>query len=715
MRFRKISPFCGQILESFPFIAEDFDQMTEYALYCKLKEKVDQIRIGVNNLGDDVAEYIAKFDALKNYVDNYFDNLDVQDEINNKLNEMAEDGTLQEIMASYLETKAVFGFNTITDLKEATNLNNGSYAKTLGFYAINDGGGANYKIRTITNADTINDIDLIALTNNNTLVAELIIDEDSLNILKLGCKGDNTFDNTDRIQRGIDLTNNIYIPCGKFLISDTIIYKRYTKITGENKVDSVLVMDANESNTILQSYNFNTLKGNPSPAWQWDDSTICFFEFRDFRVDGNYRDSTNQVNKQSGNGIEVYGASFILDNIYIDNCAGVGLYLEWTNPETAQTYFRAGNQIAKIDVDINNCGEEGLINDLGDCEFRRLFMGNCGIKGTSTHMDSITECHSVVMEKGCEIGEWHIYGGTKGYGIYLNTTTRFRCQSLIIESCCGGLYVSNTTHYGQITNLQIHNMMYTNSNYNDEFRYIDFNGTRPFLITNCSIQEYADSEDLDLIYITGVDLSIYNLWAFTNIHKTKSVIRGNTNNEGYFGRTTIKGNIENCNLVLKGTVGNACNIELNVINCNRVVEPTFTIGVGSKVRFTGQLYNNQKFAETLLNTTPRRGCFSMNMRIGDTDNIYPGLTSTIIPDLTTANTNKFNSLTYNLPFKLDPNDLIFYMYKLTEGTWGDVNITIVTRDQQVNSSGIPYAPIKYIYSGTNTSEHDYRIIGKYGL
>lgn len=98
MKFRKISPFCGQILESFPFIAEDFDQMTEYALYCKLKEKVDQIRIGVNDLGDDVAEYIAKFDALKNYVDNYFDNLDVQDEINNKLNEMAEDGTLENII-----------------------------------------------------------------------------------------------------------------------------------------------------------------------------------------------------------------------------------------------------------------------------------------------------------------------------------------------------------------------------------------------------------------------------------------------------------------------------------------------------------------------------------------------------------------------------------------------------------------------------------------
>lgn len=38
------------------------------------------------------------FDALKRYVNNYFDRLDVQDEINNKLDEMLADGSLQEII-----------------------------------------------------------------------------------------------------------------------------------------------------------------------------------------------------------------------------------------------------------------------------------------------------------------------------------------------------------------------------------------------------------------------------------------------------------------------------------------------------------------------------------------------------------------------------------------------------------------------------------------
>lgn len=39
--------------------------------------------------------------SLKNWVENYFNNLDVQDEINNKLDEMAQDGTLDALLLPY--------------------------------------------------------------------------------------------------------------------------------------------------------------------------------------------------------------------------------------------------------------------------------------------------------------------------------------------------------------------------------------------------------------------------------------------------------------------------------------------------------------------------------------------------------------------------------------------------------------------------------------
>ena len=96
----------------------------------------------VNNNGMAVEELQNLLVQLKGYVENYFDNLDVQVEINNKLDEMAQDGTLQEIISSYLNSKAIFGYDNVNDMKNANNLVNGSFTKTYGFYAKNDGGDA---------------------------------------------------------------------------------------------------------------------------------------------------------------------------------------------------------------------------------------------------------------------------------------------------------------------------------------------------------------------------------------------------------------------------------------------------------------------------------------------------------------------------------------------------------------------------------------------
>ena len=107
----------------------------------------------------------------------YFNNLDVQDEINNKLDEMAEAGTLEEIISAYLDAQSVLGFNTVADLKLATNVINGSYARTLGKTTYDDKQGAFYKIRLKTEDDVIDDDLIVGLTNFETLVAEKIGDK----------------------------------------------------------------------------------------------------------------------------------------------------------------------------------------------------------------------------------------------------------------------------------------------------------------------------------------------------------------------------------------------------------------------------------------------------------------------------------------------------------------------------------------------------------
>ena len=165
--YKKIHPFKWFVLQNFPFIEEDFDAITNYQLFCKLGEEINKVIASTNAMGTQVEE-------LTDYVNYYFDNLDVQDEVNNKLDEMAESGELTEIIAQYLQLAGLLCFNTKADMKGAENLVNGSFAKTYGTTTYNDGYGEFYKIRTLLNTDVIDDDNIVALTNYPTLIAEKI-------------------------------------------------------------------------------------------------------------------------------------------------------------------------------------------------------------------------------------------------------------------------------------------------------------------------------------------------------------------------------------------------------------------------------------------------------------------------------------------------------------------------------------------------------------
>ena len=93
------------------------DSMSYYetlAWLCKYLEET--VIPTVNQNGEAVEELQALYVQLKNYVEHYFDNLDVQEEINNKLDEMANDGTLANII-----NQEIFGeINARLDTLEAT-------------------------------------------------------------------------------------------------------------------------------------------------------------------------------------------------------------------------------------------------------------------------------------------------------------------------------------------------------------------------------------------------------------------------------------------------------------------------------------------------------------------------------------------------------------------------------------------------------------------
>ena len=113
------------------------DSMSYYetlAWLCNYLEKT--VIPTVNQNGGAVQELQGLYIQLNDYVTHYFDNLDVQEEINNKLDSMAQDGTLDEII-----NQEIFGDlndeidniknNTIGNLENLTTLNNDSLVESI--------------------------------------------------------------------------------------------------------------------------------------------------------------------------------------------------------------------------------------------------------------------------------------------------------------------------------------------------------------------------------------------------------------------------------------------------------------------------------------------------------------------------------------------------------------------------------------------------------
>jgi len=183
-----------------------------------------ELQTYINNAMEEFENSVDnKVQNLEDFMNNYFDNLDVQEEINNKLDAMVEAGTLQEIIADYLNSKAVFGFDNVASMKSSTNLIDGSYAETLGYYSKNDGGKALYKIRTITNDDIVDNATIIEIgDSSNQLIAELIKDF-PVNAKQIGCKTDGT-DNSTIINNYLanHNTTGLYFPDGIYTVNNEI-------------------------------------------------------------------------------------------------------------------------------------------------------------------------------------------------------------------------------------------------------------------------------------------------------------------------------------------------------------------------------------------------------------------------------------------------------------------------------------------------------------
>lgn len=256
----------GTVLQQTARMYAKVQQLTR--LFNEFSEDVsNEVNNFEHDINETVQEYIDKFVELKDFVEDYFDNLDVQEEINNKLDAMVEDGTMQELINTALQpTKALYTYNTLALMSADTNLVNGSFAKTIGYYNANDGGGATYKIRTKGDEEVADGAFTIAI--GDSLIAELVPSNDTVNFRQLGAKSeeDSGYAHVDckpyldkYLAKLDDLDNqtlSLYIPSGIWCFSETLLKRDHGfNIYGEKSF--VISTEGTENTTIIAPVSNN--------------------------------------------------------------------------------------------------------------------------------------------------------------------------------------------------------------------------------------------------------------------------------------------------------------------------------------------------------------------------------------------------------------------------------------------------------------------------
>lgn len=117
--YKPLQPFrywCQKVL---PLVYDD--SLSYYELLCKVVDYLNKTMEDVETLHGDVTSLRSAYEELQSYVNNYFATLDVQEEINNKLDSMAKDGTLTNLIRTYIDPLINEQNNKITVLENRMN------------------------------------------------------------------------------------------------------------------------------------------------------------------------------------------------------------------------------------------------------------------------------------------------------------------------------------------------------------------------------------------------------------------------------------------------------------------------------------------------------------------------------------------------------------------------------------------------------------------
>lgn len=376
MRFRNF------VIQNFPFLEDDFDALTDYQLFCKM------------------VAYVKKL---------YINNEKLLKEITANLEQMYEDGKFDSLIEEIVNLQTTFTFDTVSDMKDATNLVNGCYTKTLGYNSINDGGNSYYKIRNKSEDDTIDEVFIIEIDEN--LVAELIVLNNEINVKQGGLSGNALEDATDILTSIFSKGYNIYFPKGTYNVTNTLTLLSQ-KLRGDNN-ESIIKLNSETNKQLIYANELSNV------------------EITNLKFDlGELTDSLqSNINLFSTNGLLIKDCEFIggygtqvrlngSTDVLIENCYFHNVGGDDTNPGEG-VYCNGITNLTMLKCKSDYLHDHILYLD-GSGGIDNVLVSNCYIKRSG---------YDMITENGAGIA---VYGNAKNVTI----------ENSIFDSCRNGINVA---------------------------------------------------------------------------------------------------------------------------------------------------------------------------------------------------------------------------------------------------------------------------------
>ena len=699
--YKNLSPFKWFVLENFPFIEADFDALTEWQLFSKIGKEINKIIDSQNIVGEQAETLTNAFNNLKNYVDNYFNNLDVQDEINNKLNEMAETGELQQIIETYLQANTSIIFNNVNDMKQSTLLKNGTFAQTLGFYNINDGGASLYRIVEDNN---INIDNAFVIELNNGLKA-ILIHSNYIEVEKLGFKADVTFDCGTHFENIMNKNNTLENPVNllfgnkTYYFSETLIYNnlKFNLFGKSNNLGNY------ERHTVFKPYKANqrfvlkiggTKEFTTPENWHTYWKTNLIIEGITFSDDNYHLLDPNSPNQ------EKYGL------LCIEYFSGLILDISFTNTFSRCLYEKNVWEVRYKWLSFRNCNYPVKSSAI---YFDNVL--NDGYSNTTAHFFEfidIEQINGTFLRTGTNCNMQNIIidnlsienGSRANEGILGRSVALIETEAEYLECIPFGLLEINSPIYGlQINQLNLHN-------FGNSYYYIDDANTKGVDVLLKLEHNYEININSINFNLCGAFQQIYGTGNLDKYIESILTINAMT----YSPRAVPQSSPKQANGNMLGYFYN--NITGGIIN---IMQTNMDIRKDTTTVLKPQLYNNLKLKEISVNNYGR-------LRFGNTQNSEIGIKGQFLGETITKRfiINYPCKVTFGLlPIALTSSGdhVVGCYYRGSDGSYGgrliagigesDLNKNI-TKSINITQDIInTYDRIEFIINGISNYELDY--------